>query len=98
MKLQQLLDGDIEMKQLILVKSNLHWKQLERFFFHCLAFCYVFNQFAENRADVLQKAEVKVWTNEDCQTSFSLQKKAQKIQPTQMCAGRKIGGIDACWV
>lgn len=24
--------------------------------------------------------------------------KRRKINPTQMCAGKKVGGIDACWV
>lgn len=50
-----------------------------------------------NRPDVLQNAQVRVWSNRDCQTSFDNEKKVQKIQSTQMCAGKKTGGIDACW-
>lgn len=51
-----------------------------------------------NRPDVLQHAEVQVWSNRECQASFDEQNKAQTIRPTQMCAGRKMGGVDACWV
>lgn len=64
-------------------------------------FCYCYcnnNYYIGNRADKLQKAEVEVWTNKECQLSFDAQQKKQKIQSTQMCAGRKNGGIDACWV
>lgn len=51
-----------------------------------------------SRPDILQNAEVRVWSNTECQASFDEQKKIQKIQPTQMCAGKKVGGVDACWV
>lgn len=49
------------------------------------------------RPDVLQNAQVKVWSNSECQASFDSEKKTQKIQSTQMCAGKKTGGVDACW-
>lgn len=52
-----------------------------------------------NRPDVLQNAEVQVWSNQECQESYNKQKKPQTIQSTQMCAGKKIGGgVDSCWV
>lgn len=57
-----------------------------------------FFQFVANRPDVLQNAKVRVWSNSECQNSFDKENKKQKIQPTQMCAGEKVGGIDACWV
>lgn len=47
---------------------------------------------------MLQNAEVHVWSNRECQASYDKQKKVQTIQPTQMCAGEKSGGVDACWV
>lgn len=50
-----------------------------------------------NRADTLQKANVKVWNNQECQALFEQMQKKRKINPSQMCAGKKAGGIDACW-
>lgn len=52
----------------------------------------------DNRPDILQNANVQVWSNRECQASYNQQKKTQTIQSTQMCAGKKDGGIDACWV
>lgn len=49
------------------------------------------------RPDILQNAQVRVWSNSDCQASFDNEKKTQKIQSTQMCAGKRAGGVDACW-
>lgn len=61
--------------------------------------CHLFHSTLKgNRPDVLQHAEVNVWSNRECQASYDRQNKDQTIWPTQMCAGRKIGGVDACWV
>ncbi|XP_031622055.1 trypsin-1-like isoform X2 [Contarinia nasturtii] len=49
------------------------------------------------RPDILQIAEVRVWSNYECQASFDQQKKMKTIQSTQMCAGKRSGGVDACW-
>lgn len=50
------------------------------------------------RADILQKASVEIWNNAKCQESFNIHDKRHTIGKTQLCAGKKIGGIDSCWV
>lgn len=52
----------------------------------------------ESRPDVLQKATVEVWSNNQCQEAFTKQKKSIVIKRAQMCAGKTGGGVDSCWV
>ncbi|XP_025989868.2 clotting factor G beta subunit [Solenopsis invicta] len=49
------------------------------------------------RADVVQKVEVQVVTNDICNEWYASQKKSVKINTTQMCAGFEEGGKDSCW-
>ena len=55
------------------------------------------NQNIGIRADVLQKATVDVWNNNDCQKSFRQFNAKSIITSKQMCAGKVTGGIDSCW-
>lgn len=55
------------------------------------------NQDIGDRADILQKASVKVWNNERCQRSFEANGMKNTITQSQMCAGHETGGIDSCW-
>lgn len=50
------------------------------------------------RADTLQKANVTVWSSEQCNRMFALQSKSLAITDRQLCAGRDGGGVDSCWV
>lgn len=49
------------------------------------------------RADTLQQASVEFWDNKDCAASFKSQNKTLDIAKSQLCAGKKVGGIDSCW-
>jgi secreted trypsin-like serine protease len=49
------------------------------------------------KPDTLQKAEVPLWENEECQISYRNMMKANKISETLLCAGAKHGGVDSCW-
>lgn len=50
-----------------------------------------------NKPEILQKAHITVISNEQCQKSYQANNKENVISPTQMCAGRMQGGVDACW-
>lgn len=56
------------------------------------------NQAEGDRADVLRKAIVKIWSNEACERSYRALGKANSIEETQLCAGYENGQIDSCWV
>lgn len=56
------------------------------------------NQAEGDRSDVLRKASVKIWSNEDCERSYRSQGKSNTIGDTQLCAGYENGQIDSCWV
>lgn len=52
-----------------------------------------------DRSDVLRKANVRIWSNNDCQRSYRLHSGIQtNITAGQLCAGFEKGQIDACWV
>ncbi|XP_055692638.1 transmembrane protease serine 9 [Lutzomyia longipalpis] len=55
------------------------------------------NQSVGQRADTLQKAQVHVWPNSQCQMSFKSHEKSIVITEEQLCAGKESGGVDACW-
>ncbi|XP_059608829.1 trypsin-1 [Phlebotomus argentipes] len=55
------------------------------------------NQSVGQRADTLQKATVEVWANAECEASFRAHEKSIEISDKQLCAGRRNGGVDACW-
>lgn len=51
------------------------------------------------RANVLRKANVRVWDNDQCQQSYRKYAKLQtNVTEGQLCAGYEKGQIDACWV
>lgn len=56
------------------------------------------NQAEGDRADVLRKAIVKIWSNEACERSYRALGKSNSIGETQLCAGYENGQIDSCWV
>ncbi|CAB0017987.1 unnamed protein product [Nesidiocoris tenuis] len=49
------------------------------------------------RANVLQKVDLTVLSNDQCTSWYRSQGKKVTIQTTQMCAGFEQGGKDACW-
>lgn len=51
-----------------------------------------------SRPSVLQKTEVTVVTNEECNSWYRSQGSKVKVIGTQMCAGYEDGGRDSCWV
>ena len=55
-------------------------------------------QFREDRPNVLQKADVPIIPNWQCENMFSLQKTQEKILPDMMCAVTADGSKDACQV
>ncbi|XP_062532943.1 trypsin-1 isoform X1 [Bombyx mori] len=50
-----------------------------------------------DRSNILQKTEVTVVTNDQCNQWYQSQGSKVKIIPTQMCAGYENGGRDSCW-
>lgn len=52
----------------------------------------------DNRADVLQKVEVRVVGNTICNEWYASQGKSIHVASTQMCAGWEEGMRDSCWV
>ena len=53
----------------------------------------------EDSADVLQKVELDIVSNELCETFIKPQKKFMDgLRMTQMCAGELSGGKDTCQV
>ena len=57
--------------------------------------CFVY---ADKRADVLQKVEVRVIENSVCREWYASQGKSTRVESEQMCAGYEEGGRDSCWV
>ncbi|KAG6450626.1 hypothetical protein O3G_MSEX006696 [Manduca sexta] len=51
-----------------------------------------------SRPNILQKTEVTVVTNDQCNQWYQSTGSKVKIFPTQMCAGHENGGRDSCWV
>lgn len=49
------------------------------------------------RPNILQKTEVTVVTNNECNQWYQSQGSKVKIQSTQLCAGYENGGRDSCW-
>ncbi|CRL07272.1 CLUMA_CG020251, isoform A [Clunio marinus] len=49
------------------------------------------------KPNVLQTADVPIWSNEECQKSYKNLMKTNQISDKQMCAGARNGGIDSCW-
>lgn len=50
-----------------------------------------------SRPNVLQKTEVTVVTNDQCNSWYKSQGSKIKVISTQMCAGHEVGGRDSCW-
>jgi hypothetical protein len=48
------------------------------------------------KPDILQKAQLPVWDNNDCQQSYASFNKAFVITERQICAGGK-NGVDSCY-
>jgi hypothetical protein len=46
------------------------------------------------KPNILQSADVPLWDNEECQTSYKNLLKSNKITENQMCAGAREGGVD----
>lgn len=51
-----------------------------------------------SRPNILQKTEVQVVSNEECNRWYHSQGTKVKVVDTQMCAGHEDGGRDSCWV
>lgn len=51
-----------------------------------------------SRPNVLQKTDVFVVDNEQCNRWYESRGSKFKISSTQMCAGHEDGGRDSCWV
>lgn len=51
-----------------------------------------------DRSDILKKVSLDVWNNKECQSSYAANNKKNIIRDTQLCAGKKNGGEDSCWV
>ncbi|XP_034834614.1 trypsin-1-like [Maniola hyperantus] len=49
------------------------------------------------RPNVLQKTDVVVVENNECNNWYESQGSKVRIIPTQMCAGHETGGRDSCW-
>ncbi|CAH2044087.1 unnamed protein product, partial [Iphiclides podalirius] len=49
------------------------------------------------RPNILQKTDVVVVTNDECNSWYESQGSKVKIVSTQMCAGHEQGGRDSCW-
>ncbi|XP_052869744.1 trypsin 3A1-like [Anopheles cruzii] len=50
-----------------------------------------------DKADTLQRAVVDVFRNEECEGMYRRGNRSRTIARTQLCAGKGIGGVDACW-
>lgn len=52
-----------------------------------------------DRSNVLRKAIVRIWNNDDCERSYRRNSDIDThISTGQLCAGFENGQIDACWV
>ncbi|KAL9694467.1 hypothetical protein quinque_013752 [Culex quinquefasciatus] len=49
------------------------------------------------KPDTLQRAVVDVFRNEDCEAFYRDGNRPRTIANTQLCAGKRTGGIDSCW-
>lgn len=56
------------------------------------------NKLGGKRANILQKVNVPILTNEVCQQWYREEKKSLIIVDTAMCAGLEAGGKDSCQV
>lgn len=63
-------------------------------FLHCL----FFEILGGTRANILQKVDVPILANTDCQQWYKDEKKSLIVVDTALCAGLEIGGKDACQV
>lgn len=50
-----------------------------------------------NKPDTLQRAKVDVFRNEDCEGLYRDGNRPRTIASTQLCAGKRTGGVDSCW-
>lgn len=50
------------------------------------------------KPNILQTADVPVWENDECQSSYNDVHKKLQISDKQMCAGGRDGGLDSCWM
>nr|XP_029707526.1 trypsin-1-like [Aedes albopictus] len=50
-----------------------------------------------DKPDTLQRAIVDVFRNEDCEGFYRDGNRPRAIARTQLCAGKRIGGVDSCW-
>ncbi|XP_049531726.1 serine protease hepsin isoform X1 [Anopheles darlingi] len=50
-----------------------------------------------DKADTLQRALVDVFRNEECESMYRRGNRSRTIARTQLCAGKSVGGVDACW-
>ncbi|XP_050087883.1 transmembrane protease serine 9 [Anopheles aquasalis] len=50
-----------------------------------------------DKADTLQRAVVDVFRNEECESMYRRGNRSRTIARTQLCAGKSVGGVDACW-
>ncbi|XP_055524358.1 trypsin-1 isoform X2 [Wyeomyia smithii] len=55
------------------------------------------NQRDGNKPDTLQRAVVDVFQNEECEIFYRDGKRPRSIADTQLCAGKRTGGVDSCW-
>lgn len=46
------------------------------------------------KPNIKQSAEVPIWGNDECQTSYKDLMKSNKISENMMCAGGRDGGLD----
>ncbi|XP_055584880.1 trypsin-1-like [Uranotaenia lowii] len=49
------------------------------------------------KPDILQRAVVDVFRNEDCEGFYRDGNRPKTIAITQLCAGKRAGGVDSCW-
>ncbi|EAT44028.1 AAEL004543-PA [Aedes aegypti] len=50
-----------------------------------------------DKSDTLQRAIVDVFRNEDCESFYRDGNRPRAIAKTQLCAGKRTGGVDSCW-
>lgn len=46
------------------------------------------------KPNILQQANVPIWDNDECQSSYKNLFKTNKISENQLCAGGRDGGLD----
>ncbi|XP_058840803.1 trypsin-1 [Topomyia yanbarensis] len=55
------------------------------------------NQKDGSKPDILQRAVVDVFSNDDCEIFYRDGNRPRSISDTQLCAGKRAGGVDSCW-